>query len=244
MRAMDCAGFDLDGYYKLVDAFRAAGYRVASFHDANPNARDIILRHDIDLSLGLAVQMAEAEAAMGVFASYFVLVSTEQYNAGSAEGRTAIRRLGELGHEVGLHFDAGFDDPAAHDARARAEADFLSGIVGEPIRIVSFHRPARHLMDSDSLIGGMPHAYQRKFFSGMAYVSDSRGGWYHGHPLDHPAFTEGKAMQLLTHPIWWCGEPRRGTARLRDHSTQRQLLLDQDLSENVTLGPPSGRKQH
>ena len=56
------------------------------------------------------------------------------------------------------------------------------------------------------------NTYESKFFKEIGYCSDSRGGWHHGSPLDHAALGEGRALQLLTHAIWWTGEdpPRAG----------------------------------
>ena len=55
-------------------------------------------------------------------------------------------------------------------------------------------------------LAGRAHAYQPRFFSEIGYCSDSRGAFHHGEPLAQPAIAEGRAMQLLTHPIWWMGE--------------------------------------
>ena len=46
---MSCA-FDLGHYRELLEAAKAGGYRFAGF-DRAPEPGDLILRHDVDLSL-------------------------------------------------------------------------------------------------------------------------------------------------------------------------------------------------
>ena len=60
---MSCA-FDLAHYAELLDAARAGGYRFAHF-DQPPRRGDLLLRHDVDLSLDAALRMAELEADDG-----------------------------------------------------------------------------------------------------------------------------------------------------------------------------------
>jgi len=52
---MTCA-FDLAHYGELLDAARSGGYRYA-FFDGDPKAGDLLLRHDVDLSLDAAVRL-------------------------------------------------------------------------------------------------------------------------------------------------------------------------------------------
>src|SRR6478736_4805823 len=98
---MSCA-FDLDHYRELLDAAKAGGYRFA-FFDHQPAAGDLLLRHDVDLSLDAALRLAELEAEAGAQATYFLMTESVFYNLASEEGRAATERLRELGHRVGLH---------------------------------------------------------------------------------------------------------------------------------------------
>ncbi len=92
---MSC-GFDLEHYRELLRAATAGGYRW-TFFDAEPQAGDLFLRHDVDLSLDAALRVAELEAEQGAAATYFLLTESVFYNLASSEGRTAIARLRELG---------------------------------------------------------------------------------------------------------------------------------------------------
>ena len=233
---IDSSSFSLDEYGKIVHAFVKNGYQIQDFESANPDSPDLILRHDIDVSLPEAEKLAVFEMEQGWQAYYFVLLTTEQYNPASARGRAVIRKLAALGHHIGLHFDASIDTAAELDERARHEAAMLADIAETSVSMISFHRPSKHLIGNEKDIGGFAHTYQPKFFRDMGYCSDSRGGWYHGKPTAHPAFKARKALQLLTHPIWWTGAPRPGSTRLLDHLNARESDLEIDLSENISLG--------
>ncbi len=210
--------FSLDGYEALVDGLRDRGYETRGFSDAEPDARHLILRHDIDMSIETAVVLAEREQKIGVRSTYFVLLRSDLYNPFSPRGRTGLERIAELGHALGLHFDAALyaPDRPSLEAACAEECRWLEAFVDRPVEIVSFHRPARALLGDGARIAGRRHAYEPRFFSEMGYCSDSRGGWHRGHPFEHAALSEGRALQLLTHPIWWVALPGESVAQRLD----------------------------
>src|SRR4029077_14225466 len=69
--AMSCR-FDMPHYRELLEAAKAGGYDWASF-DRHPRPRDLFLRHDVDLSLEAALELARVEHELGVRATYFLM---------------------------------------------------------------------------------------------------------------------------------------------------------------------------
>lgn len=233
--------FTVAGYRALLEALLARGYTVRAFADAEPGAAHLILRHDLDMSLEAALPIAEIEYRLGVAAGYFVLLRSEMYNPFSAAARVVLERLLDLGHEVGLHFDAALygDDPAALERAGAWECAVLEALLGREVRTVSFHRPAEALQGRAGAFSGRRHAYEPRFFKEMGYCSDSRGAWHHGHPLDHPAVRETRGLQLLTHPIWWIGEGSP-EARLGAFLRARTARLDQELAAHCDVHKAGG----
>lgn len=227
--------FSEQGYKALLRALLARGYSAVGYDVAEPAARHLLLRHDLDMSLSAAEPIAALEAEAGVKAHYFVLLRTEMYNPFSAAARATFERLRALGHEIGLHLDASLygNDADALEAAAARECDALEDAAGAPVRLVSFHRPAPALLGHAWTIAGRRHTYEPRFFKEMGYCSDSRGGWHHGAPLDHPAVAGGRALQLLTHPIWWArsiaGDP---VATLDKFRAERDRVLARALAAN------------
>jgi len=179
---MSCA-FDLEHYRELLDAARAGGYRFA-FFDREPAPGDLLLRHDVDLSLDAALTLAELEAEAGAHATYFLMARSVFYNLASPEGERAITRLRELGHRVGLH---------AVYPRLELDDRF------DPV--VAWHNPDPEFMGEP--VDGAVNVMQPGFFDPDHYRSDSNQHWRSGCP--HAELESGgfEWLQLLTHPEIW-----------------------------------------
>ncbi|MEM8970657.1 MAG: hypothetical protein AAGD43_01155 [Pseudomonadota bacterium] len=228
--------FDLDGYCKLLRSLLSRGYEVVDFHTLDPQRQHLILRHDIDMSIAAAQRVAEVEAELGLRSIYFVLLRTELYNVWSDIGRKQLKHIAELGHEVGLHLDLSLydDTEKAIENAARSECDALELVTEKPVRTISFHRPAKALQGRPGKLAGRRHAYEPTFFSEIGYCSDSRGGWHYGHPLEHPSVRDRKALQLLTHPIWWQSPAMAPEDRLCSFLREKFVLLDLELANNCS----------
>lgn len=229
-------GFSHDGYRGLLEGLFARGYSVRDFSDFEPQSPHLLLRHDIDMSIPAALEIAALEREMGVKSTYFVLLRSELYSPFSEAGRADLMKLVEMGHEIGLHLDAGLyaDEQEALDAAALWECELLERLIDKPVRIISLHRPAQSLLNTPNRLGGRPHTYERRFFSEIGYCSDSRGDWHYGHPFDHDAVAAGEALQLLTHPIWWTGNASDPETRLSRYLRGRFDTLDRALAENCS----------
>jgi hypothetical protein len=229
--------FSLASYGALLDELASRSYKVVGFEEADPAERHLVLRHDLDLSVEAALPMAEIEADRNLSASYFVLLRSTLYNPFTASALAALKRLGALGHDIGLHLDASLygDEPNVLDRAAERECTALEALLGLRVGMISFHRPAPALQGREGTVGGRRHAYEPRFFRDMGYCSDSRGAWHHGHPLDHPAVSAGRALQLLTHPIWWVSEETAPEACLDRWLEARADILDEALAENIAL---------
>lgn len=229
------ADFTRGGYRSLIASLLEHGYSVVGYDAVAPAERHLVLRHDLDMSIDAAVAIAEIEAGLGVAAHYFVLLRTEMYNPWSDHGRRQLDRIAGLGHEIGLHFDAALypDDIATLDRAAAEECTVLAALTGRPVETISFHRPSPALLGRPEDIAGRRHSYQPRYFHDIGYCSDSRGAWHHGHPLDHAAIGEGRALQLLTHPIWWDRDAALDPVTALDRfRTERDTVLMNALADN------------
>jgi hypothetical protein len=204
---MSCE-FSLEHYGEFMDAAKAGGYRFA-FFDAEPEAGDLLLRHDVDLSLDAAVRLAELEAEAGVAATYFLMTQSVFYNLASPEGLRALNRLRELGHGVGLH---------AVWPGAELDERF------DPV--VAWHNPNHDYMSEP--LEGVVNVMQPPFFDPDHYRSDSNQRWRHGCPHEELARGEFAWLQLLTHPEIWVypGSTMRETMNaMLDAERERRLAL-------------------
>src|SRR5919202_6122272 len=189
---MSCR-FDLEHYSDLLDAAREGGYRFATF-DRDPQPGDLLLRHDVDLSLQAALALAEVEAEAGAQATYFLMTRSVFYNLASQEGDYVLGRLRELGHRVGLHA-----------VWPRAELDQRFD------RVIAWHNPDPEYMREP--VEGAVNVMQEPWFDPEHYRSDSNQQWRHGCPHEELAAGAFDWLQLLTHPEIWVypGETMRET---------------------------------
>ena len=182
---MSCS-FDLTHYAEILEAAKAGGYRFTPFGEP-PSRGDIFLRHDIDLSLDAALQMAELEAEIGVQTTYLLMTESVFYNLSSREGVAAIARLRELGHAVGLHavyptvdLDGRFDP------------------------VVSWHNPRAEYMSKT--IPSAINVYAEPYFDPPTYRSDSNQHWRSGCPHEELRGGGFPWLQILVHPAIWVYE--------------------------------------
>jgi hypothetical protein len=230
--------YSVAGYIELVSDLLRRDYVSVPLEEIEPGSRHLFLRHDVDMCLQRAVALAEAEHEAGLRSTYYVLVRTEMYNVSSKQGRALVRRLNELGHVVGLHFDAAGlpSDVDVLNREAGADCEILEAVTGAAVTSISFHRPVQPLQGLRANVAGRVHVYQPRYFKEIGYCSDSAGGFQYHHPAEHPAVASGTALQLLTHPIWWVGElettPRRKLDLFLD---QRVTLLRQELATNCKV---------
>jgi hypothetical protein len=175
--------FSLAHYRELLGAAKTGGYRFAGF-DEVPQAGDLLLRHDVDLSLDAAGRLAEAEAEAGASSTWFLMTRSVFYNLDSSEGERAIARLRELGGRIAHH--AVWPDI---DLDERFEP------------VVAWHNPDAEFMSA--AVEGATNVMSSPWFDPDHYRSDSNQRWRHGCPHDELARGEFEWLHLLIHPEIW-----------------------------------------
>jgi len=180
--------FSLSHYRELLDAAQAGGYRFAGF-DRPPTPGDLVIRHDVDLSLEAAVRMAEVEAEAGAWSTWFLMTRSVFYNLASEEGERAIDRLRELGGRI-----------AHHAVWPHVDLD------GRFDPVVAWHNPELSYIADP--IDGATNAMAAPFQDPERVRSDSNHRWgHHGrqYHCPHAALERGELewLHLVIHPAIW-----------------------------------------
>jgi hypothetical protein len=208
--------WSLEDYAKLLDAASEAGYRFAHF-DHEPRSGDMLLRHDVDLSLAAAVRMAELEAAHGASATYFLMTRSVFYNLDSREGEATMRRLRELGHRVGLH--------AIHPS-----VDFDERF--DPV--LAWHNPDPEYVNAP--VEGLVNVMTPPWFDRDHYRSDSNQHFRSGDPTEALARREFDWLQLLIHPEIWTFDGARMRETMESMlDAEREARLRQLAEDRIDL---------
>lgn len=212
---MSCS-FNLRHYAEILDAAKAGGFCFRRFEQPAERG-DLFLRHDIDLSLDAALQMAELEAEHGVLATYLLMTESVFYNLASSEGVAALARLRELGHAVGLH--AGYPNVQLDERFDR---------------VVSWHNPEGEYMSKS--IPGAVNVYAEPYFSPHNYRSDSNQHWRSGCPHEELRGGGFAWLQILVHPeIWVYDGATMGLTMRAMLNAEKARRLEQLVADGVDL---------
>lgn len=209
--------FNYESYCNMIYLLQEKGYSFSDYENWENYDKCVILRHDVDTSLEKAVELAEIEAKINVHSYYFILLTTDFYNAASMKGQQAVHRILELGHKVGLHFDETLYNSENMDALTAAvkhESGILSGICNTEISAVSMHRPSKNMIAKNFEVPGLINVYGNTFFNEFKYVSDSRRNWREP-VLDIIDSEKYNRLHILTHPFWYGKEDRDITQTVR-----------------------------
>lgn len=244
--------FTLSSYIDLLRAIKGAGYRFfpsANIVGMQPNT--VFLRHDVDFSLGLALPMAEVENRLGVGACYYVLLSGP-YNPCSAASINAMKKLREMGHEIGLHYDLSLypDDPVLARKRLDSEVAFLQELSGGDVKTIVMHEPSRghedFFLDAHGYINP---TYFQKTNLDLLYISDSCRAWRDMSLCEYLSGQSAKSCLMLnTHPESWLADrPQHRITYLEKtllpkvlEPTQRYFLESVRDAWQTHVGPVNG----
>ena len=95
--------FSLKSYRIILEAAIEAGFSFVPFTENVLESGQIFLRHDVDFSLEMALDLARINAAMGISGTFFVLLRSQVYNLLSEESLDCIDQILILGQNLGFH---------------------------------------------------------------------------------------------------------------------------------------------
>jgi hypothetical protein len=93
--------FTIKSYYEFISSLAAKYYKVCSFSEFidNPKKQSIALRHDVDRRPQNAMKIGELEAEAKITATYYFRSIPSVFKP------EIIRRISDLGHEIGYHYE-------------------------------------------------------------------------------------------------------------------------------------------
>jgi hypothetical protein len=200
--------FSPRSYDAVLAAIRERGFGFHGFSDVVdgrvPDGKICLLRHDVDVSMDFALDMARQEARHGVRSTYFVMLRSPMYNLLSRRASDALREMVKLGHEIGLHFDAAYSQGEERSPQEwiAFEMRTLEALAGARVAAFSFHQPTSEIIARRIEVAGAINTYHPAHLPGFKYISDSNRVWREYDPFQLLEAGFGK-IQLLFHPIWW-----------------------------------------
>ena len=221
-----------DLYVRFLAQAKRRGFSFVQFRDflsasALPE-RYIVLRHDIDFAPHHSLEMAELEHAAGVASTFHVLVDGQFYNPLQPGVIRQLRRIYELGHEIGLHFAVGnsVHDDIGEEVAFRLQ--ILSTLIGAPIQSFSQHDVVNAGVTTVTLPAGHAPCVDARAVNrehDLLYVSDSAMMWRQF--TFETALEENRNLCLLAHPHSWLHPQDDYVAMIREfESREVQAVTD------------------
>lgn len=244
MKSNNCS-FTYNHYEEIISLLKDAKYDFVSFREfQRKKTHQVILRHDIDLSLESALKMAEIDHTNGVISVFQFLISSEIYNLNSQTGLKVLQQIKSLNHKIGLHVDPialGTKKNKIKDIQNKFELQIkIAAMMLGNLDSYSFHRPTTygffdHLFPDKLSYSLPPCSNEAIFMENIAYRSDSRRIWKNGCICRQIDELRGKSLQLLIHPIWWTHEERSREQILEDYLQDSLNLTDLYLRNNLSF---------
>lgn len=222
--------------YRTILACILKSGKYCDYTEASANRPFVVLRHDIEFSIGRAYKMHLIDTELGIRSSYFAQLTNNAYNVFSRENRDMLREMHANGQHIGLHYH--WDPSDRLDTLAtsiRRQADVMSGLLGFEIDRFSFHRPNNQVLANYFEVPGLLNTYHPMFFTyvenasaqssvRVKYLADSMHRWKYGYP-NLETLMEHSQVQVLMHPYSWTETGHNNLENFRSLVNEKQEEL-------------------
>jgi len=205
--------FTEDNYSRLL-SLAMGKYNFIDYKNYKSSGKNIIWRHDIDFSVHRAHKLAIIENSMNIKTTYFLYLHSFFYNLLEDEIFLLIKKIINLGHDIGLHFDTSFYNSTGCNEdylikMIEFEKNFLENILNKKIIAFSLHIPesCQNSFFSKEKIFGMINVSSDYIINNYGYCSDSNGYWRYRRLENVLVEAKDEKLQILTHPELWTPEP-------------------------------------
>ncbi len=232
------ADFTLPNYKNILKLAINTGYRFTLFDTFfEYSNQSIILRHDLEFSVPIALEMAKIEYQLGIKSTYFVQLHGDFYNALEMKTYNTIKEIESLGHEIALHFDShfwGITDTQQLEKFLLIDKDTFAKYFGKVPRLFSFHNNNAFTLNCENdSYAGMHNVYAKKYKNEYGYCADSTGFWRYEILQNRISEAKDNVLQVLIHDAMWQDvalPPRRRVYKTIDeHASLMKKSYDETL---------------
>lgn len=199
-----------DQYSFLLSLARDQGYEFVSFLQQSKNSRCIYLRHDVDHSLDMALELAKWNAALEVQGTFFLLLRSQVYNLLSKWVLARAREIMSLGQRLAFHCSLSADELLEEEALCNLvirDFEIVRNELPEVDPVFSWHNPPPALLQQSLglQVKGLINVYGEQFVKRVPYYSDSNMR-YSVSEFARFLSSDHQAIHLLFHPCNWVAE--------------------------------------
>ncbi len=201
--------YSKESYQSLLKLASEGGYQFSRFVDhEDTSSCCIFLRHDVDYSLDLAVELARVNASLNVSGTFFLLLRSQVYNLLSYRGLSRAREIQALNQRLAFHcaLPPTIPDDDEDLARlVRSDFDLANRHIPDLEPVFSWHNPTFEVLSrSDDLhVPGLVNVYGERFTKKAKYISDSNMRYSVTEFEDILTREHHSGLHLLLHPLNW-----------------------------------------
>lgn len=201
--------FTIDNYKKLLLDMVNQNYSFKFYKDEYTRFSEpiVLLRHDVEFSPFVALEMAKIENTLGIRSTYFFQIHSDFYNILERKISNMALEVLSLGHNIGLHFDSHYyniQNEEELEGKIAYDSKILENIIDRCLYVFSFHNTDTKVLSFDKLnYGGLLNTYSKYFMDRFEYHSDSTGIWRYERLFDVVNAKEKKPIQVLIHDAMW-----------------------------------------
>jgi hypothetical protein len=238
----------LESYRAIIQTALASGYRFVPFGSEYSGSDSVIyLRHDVDYSLSMALELARINAELGVQGTFCILLRSQVYNALSEWSRNLTVQIHKLGQHIAMHATAerlAIDDL---ESDLRSEFEFTRRSLPMLGPVFSWHNPSPELLElcsSMNEMAGLTNIYATRYTRDINYLSDSNLRHSVDAFLRAVSSGEKTPLHLLLHPFNWVagGDNMRevftGTWQTVIREREQEFRLNRSYQEMLPDGMP------
>lgn len=223
--------FSYRHYIATLKEFKKS-HRFIDYQDISLDG--VILRHDVDYSLERALEMAKIEKRLGIQSTFFILIHSIFYNPSSPITAKFIKKILDLDHKIGLHYDGTFFEINETNPNVGiiAEIKLFEKHFNTKINVISRHNPTlskkirfdknQKVIDVDS----------SNFKKNVTYISDSVQNWREGCFCNH---LTNSRLEVLIHPILWTKENEKRVKILRNFAKNENIAKTNDIEKIIKM---------
>ena len=200
--------FTITHYAELVKLAKDQRFQFILHKDEFVEDRkDVIWRHDVEFSPDIALKMAEIEHGLDVQTTYFFQMHSEFYNVFEPYFTDILKKIKDLGHHIGLHFDShyyGIKNSEMLDKYIALDRKYFEEVFGIELDTFSFHNTTSFTLSClEYQYGGLINVYAKFFKEHYQYCADSTGYWRY-EILDEVIRDKNvRHLQVLTDDAMW-----------------------------------------
>lgn len=201
--------FNLGRYREILVKALEKGFSFQTFSNyiKRPASKVVLLRHDVDVSIEWALELAEVEHQLGIQSTFFIRLHSIFYNPIEDANIKRMNRLSQMGFEIGIHQELWkfTNDMQSAVELLRSERRLMEILLQREILGVATHLPNWNTFRMNpeflSATGFSYRPGNGAFNEGALFVSDSNSRWK-SFSLEEAIERADKVLANI-HPVWW-----------------------------------------